>query len=69
MKRIRVVAFDCDGVMFDTETVNKAYYNQILQHMSKPALTTDQFGFVHMHTADEAISHLFPDKGRSRRSQ
>ena len=65
MKRIRVVAFDCDGVMFDTETVNKAYYNQILQHVNKPALTPDQFAFVHMHTADEAISHLFPDKAEA----
>ncbi len=61
MKHIRVVAFDCDGVMFDTETSNKAYYNQILQHMDKPALTPEQFIFVHMHTTDKAISHLFPD--------
>jgi HAD superfamily hydrolase (TIGR01509 family) len=65
MKRIRVVAFDCDGVMFDTETVNKAYYNQILQHMNKPALTPDQFAFVHMHTADEAISNLFPNQAEA----
>lgn len=62
MKRIRVVAFDCDGVMFDTETVNKSYYNQILQHMNKPDLTPEQFAFVHMHTSDEAISYLFPDR-------
>ncbi len=65
MKRIRAVAFDCDGVMFDTETANKAYYNQILQHVNKPALTPDQFAFVHMHTADEAISHLFPDQAEA----
>ncbi|MBI5588910.1 MAG: HAD family hydrolase [Deltaproteobacteria bacterium] len=65
MKRIRVVAFDCDGVMFDTETVNKAYYNQILQHVNKPALTPDQFAFVHMHTSDEAISYLFPGKAEA----
>ncbi len=69
MKRIRVVAFDCDGVMFDTETVNKAYYNQILQHVNKPALTPEQFAFVHMHTTDEAISYLFPDKAQAARSQ
>jgi len=65
MKRIRVVAFDCDGVMFDTETVNKSYYNQILQHVNKSALTPDQFAFVHMHTTDEAICHLFPDKAEA----
>jgi phosphoglycolate phosphatase len=62
MKRIRVVAFDCDGVMFDTEAVNKSYYNQILVHMNKPELDSDQFAFVHMHTADEAVAYLFPDK-------
>ena len=65
MKRIRVVASDCDGVMFDTETVNKAYYNQILQHVNKPDLTPDQFAFVHMHTTDKAISHLFPDQAEA----
>ena len=65
MNRIRVVAFDCDGVMFDTETSNKAYYNQILQHVNKSVLTPDQFAFVHMHTTDEAISHLFPDKAEA----
>ncbi len=65
MKHIRVVAFDCDGVMFDTETSNKAYYNQILQHANRPALTPDQFTFVHMHTTDKAISHLFPDKAEA----
>ena len=65
MKHIRVVAFDCDGVMFDTEIVNKAYYNQILKHLNKSALKPEQFAFVHMHTADEAISHLFPDKAEA----
>lgn len=65
MKHIRVVAFDCDGVMFDTEAVNKAYYNQILQHVNKPDLTSDQFAFVHMHTVDVAISYLFPDKSEA----
>ena len=29
MKNIKVVAFDCDGVMFDTMKANMAYYNQI----------------------------------------
>jgi phosphoglycolate phosphatase-like HAD superfamily hydrolase len=63
MKNIAVVAFDCDGVMFDTTKANKAYYNHILEHFNRPAMTPEQFAFCHMHTADQSIAHLFEDKG------
>ncbi|MBW1841164.1 MAG: hypothetical protein JRI75_05165, partial [Deltaproteobacteria bacterium] len=52
MKDIVVVAFDCDGVMFDTTRANMAYYNRILNHFGKPDMTPEQFSFAHMHTAD-----------------
>ncbi len=28
---VKVVAFDCDGVMFDSAAANQAYYNQVLR--------------------------------------
>ncbi|MGD8724863.1 MAG: HAD family hydrolase [Desulfobacterales bacterium] len=59
MKNIRVVAFDCDGVLFDTEAANRAYYNHILAHFGKPAMTADQFAYAHQHTLNESIAHLF----------
>lgn len=62
MKDIKVVAFDCDGVMFDTINANMAYYNQILEHFGRPDMTDEQLAYSHMHTADEAIAHLFGDK-------
>lgn len=61
MKNIRVVAFDCDGVLFDTEAANWAYYNHILEHFGRPALTADQFAYAHQHTLNESIVHLFGD--------
>ena len=61
MKHIKIVAFDCDGVMFDTTESNTAYYNQILDHFGRPALTAEQFAYCHSHTADRAIANLFPD--------
>jgi HAD superfamily hydrolase (TIGR01509 family) len=61
MKNIKVVAFDCDGVMFDTMKANMAYYNKILDHFGRPAMTTEQFAFSHMHTADQSIANLFND--------
>ena len=32
MNDVRVVIFDCDGVMFDSKDANTAYYNTILHH-------------------------------------
>jgi len=61
MEDIQVVVFDCDGVMFDTTESNKAYYNQILAHFDRPAMTPEQFAYTHMHTVDEALVHLFKD--------
>jgi len=62
MKNIKLVAFDCDGVMFDTAQANRFYYSHILQHFGRPALTEEQFRFVHMHTLHESLAYLLPDK-------
>ncbi|MBW2248105.1 MAG: HAD family hydrolase [Deltaproteobacteria bacterium] len=69
MKHIKIVAFDCDGVMFDTTESNTAYYNQILDHFGRPALTAEQFAYCHSHTADRAIANLFPDEEGFRAAQ
>ena len=57
--QIKVVAFDCDGVLFNSSLSNRAYYNQILRHLGRPPLTDAQFAYVHMHTVDEALVYLF----------
>ena len=58
---IRVVAFDCDGVLFDSGSANRAYYNYILQHFGLPELTTAQFLHAQMHTVDSALANLIED--------
>ena len=69
MNNIIVVAFDCDGVMFDTTKANIAYYNNILEHFGRPAMTPEQFAYCHMHTVDESILHLFNDSDSYRAAQ
>jgi phosphoglycolate phosphatase len=69
MKNIKIVAFDCDGVMFDTKESNTAYYNQILNHFGRPAMTPEQFAYCHSHTADQAIANLFDDEEGFRAAQ
>ena len=62
LKHIELVAFDCDGVLFDTAQANRFYYSHILQHFGRPVLTEEQFRFVHMHTLNESLAYLLPDK-------
>ena len=54
----KVIAFDCDGVMFDTAAANRAYYNTLLQNLGLPAMTDQQFLYTHAHTVDDAIAFL-----------
>lgn len=58
---IDVVAFDCDGVMFDSSQANHAYYNQVLAHVGLPDMSAEQFAYAHMHTVDESLAFLIRD--------
>ena len=59
--RIKAVAFDCDGVLFDTAQANWKFYDALLQAFDKPGLTQEQFTNVHMMTVQKAIAYLFED--------
>ena len=62
--RLKVVIFDCDGVMFDSREANIAFYNTVLAHFEKPLLTKEGVDIVHMSTAEGAINYLFRDDPR-----
>ncbi len=62
IRNIKAVAFDCDGVMFDTADANRMYYNEVLEHFGKNKLTDEQFIKVHMYTVKEALEYLFPER-------
>ena len=64
MEQVKAVIFDCDGVMFDSREANEAYYNHILAHFGKPPIDSKASDYVHMHTADESVAHLFRDDSR-----
>jgi phosphoglycolate phosphatase-like HAD superfamily hydrolase len=61
MPELRVVAFDCDGVLFDTVEANRRYYNHILEHFGRPPMTEGQLEYVHAHTIHQSLEHLFQD--------
>jgi HAD superfamily hydrolase (TIGR01549 family) len=69
MKPISLIAFDCDGVLFDTAKMNKLYYNVILNHLGMPDMTPRQFGFIHMHTVKESLIFLFGKNERLKKAE
>ncbi|MBW1649804.1 MAG: HAD-IA family hydrolase [Deltaproteobacteria bacterium] len=61
MNNIKVVTFDCDGVLFDTKDVNRMYYNKVLEYMGMPPLTGEQTDFAHIQTASAVLRFFFKD--------
>jgi len=58
-KKIKVVIFDCDGVLFDSRQANINYYNYLLKKFGLPPMKQSQVEYIHMHTAEESVAYLF----------
>ncbi len=56
---LKLVIFDCDGVMFDSKFANKTYYNYLLQHFGHPVMDDQELGYVHIHNVNESVRHIF----------
>lgn len=56
---IKLVAFDCDGVLFDSQQANIAFYDAILAHFGRPPLSPEAVDYIHSHTVWESINHIF----------
>jgi len=59
MSYIKLVVFDCDGVMFDSRRANREYYNQILARFGRPPMDQDELDYVHMHHVEDSVRHIF----------
>ncbi len=65
MNLIKLLVFDCDGVIFDSKLANIHFYNYILKRVERTPLTSKEIEFIHMHSVDECIEYLlrdFPEK-------
>ena len=59
MSALKLVVFDCDGVMFDSINANKAYYNDILAHFGHPPMDEEELGYVHVQHVADSIRFIF----------
>ena len=56
---LKLIVFDCDGVMFDSKQANIAYYNHLLQRFSLQPMSEEEEIFVHMGSVADSIDHIF----------
>jgi HAD superfamily hydrolase (TIGR01509 family) len=61
MKPLKLVIFDCDGVMFDSKGANEKYYNHVLAELGYGPMTPEELDFVHIHNVMESIKYLLRD--------
>ena len=59
MAALKLVIFDCDGVMFDSKNANKIYYNHMLENFGHPVMDEDELEYVHMHHVLDSVRHIF----------
>jgi HAD superfamily hydrolase (TIGR01509 family) len=60
---LRVVALDCDGVLFDSREANIQFYSHVMEKVGGPPVREDQVEFIHMHPARESLLYLTGGEG------
>lgn len=61
---LKLVGFDCDGVLFDSRQANIEFYNSILRHFGLPPMIPAAVDYVHSHTVKESLEYLFLESPR-----
>ncbi|MGB3209863.1 MAG: HAD family hydrolase [Desulforhopalus sp.] len=56
---LKLIVFDCDGVMFDSKNTNCMYYNHLLTHFGLPPMNESEEEYVHMSNVTDSIRHIF----------
>lgn len=55
---LKLIVFDCDGVMFDSKKANCMFYNHLLSHFGLPPMSAEEEDYVHMNNVNDAICHI-----------
>lgn len=59
MAELKLLIFDCDGVMFDSKNANRHFYNQIRTNFGHPPMDDAELEYVHMHHVMDSVRHIF----------
>ncbi len=56
---LKLVVFDCDGVMFSSKESNRVYYNHLLAHFGCPPMDTAELEYAHIQNVNNSVRHIF----------
>ena len=59
MDALKLVIFDCDGVMFNSKDANRKYYNDMLEKFGYPLMDREEEDYVHSHNVLDSVSYIF----------
>lgn len=59
---VRLVIFDCDGVLFHSERANIAFYNAVLREIGEPPLAADAESAAHALASSDLYQKYFGDR-------
>jgi phosphoglycolate phosphatase len=59
MAPLKLVVFDCDGVMFDSKDANRIYYNYLLEKFGHPCMNEEEEDYVHSHNVLDSVNCIF----------
>jgi phosphoglycolate phosphatase-like HAD superfamily hydrolase len=56
---LKLVVFDCDGVMFSSRESNRIYYNHLLAAFDCPPMDAEELEYVHIQNVNNSVVHIF----------
>lgn len=56
---LKLIVFDCDGVLFDSKKANCMYYNHLLTHFGLAPMSENEEDYVHMSSVADSVQHIF----------
>ncbi|MCK4378318.1 MAG: HAD-IA family hydrolase [Deltaproteobacteria bacterium] len=59
---LRVIIFDCDGVLFASEAANLAFYNHIFEFFGRPVVEADdqkRLAILHTYSSHQVFEYFF----------
>ncbi len=62
---VKMVIYDCDGVIFESKKANLEYYNYILKNFNLPPVSENdkkKLEIIHTYSNDEVIKKIFPNE-------
>ncbi|MEN6440426.1 MAG: HAD family hydrolase [Syntrophobacter sp.] len=63
LKNLKVIALDCDGVLFDSRQANILFYTHIMEVVGRPPVRADQHEYIHMHPVRQSLLYLIGNDG------